>query len=131
MNLVAVNLSRINKTHDLQDVTIDNPITLDSYHIKLDMSQKYGSIGAKIMLIDLLDKFPNYSLAEVKLQVEKKSATQNIPFEMIKPSVHNISVEGTSITGQIRTITSQSISGTEIPYVNNGFEDITLNANNY
>ena len=44
--LGGINLSRINKTHDLQDVTIDNAITLDSYHIKLDMSQKYGSIGA-------------------------------------------------------------------------------------
>ena len=131
--LGGINLSRINKTHDLQDVTIDNPITLDSYHIKLDMSQKYGSIGAT----NNADRSTGQGLPKLFIGGskttggEKIKATQNIPFEMIKPSVHNISVEGTSITGQIRTITSQSISGTEIPYINNGFEDVTLNANNY
>ena len=131
--LGGINLSRINKTHDLQDVTIDNAITLDSYHIKLDMSQKYGSIGAT----NNADRSTGQGLPKLFIGGskttggEKIKATQNIPFEMIKPSVHNISVEGTSITGQIRTITSQSISGTEIPYINNGFEDITLNANNY
>ena len=29
----------------LSDVTIANPITLDSYHIKLDMSEKFGTLG--------------------------------------------------------------------------------------
>ena len=43
--LAGVSLARINKTHDLSDVTIANPITLDSYHIKLDMSEKFGTIG--------------------------------------------------------------------------------------
>ena len=131
--LGGINLSRINKTHDLQDVTIDNPITLDSYHIKLDMSQKYGSIGATNNTDRSTGQgFPKLFIGGSKTTGgEKIKATQNIPFEMIKPSVHNISVEGTSITGQIRTITSQSISGTEIPYINNGFEDVTLNANNY
>ena len=54
-----------------------------------------------------------------------------LPFEIIKPSIHNIAVEGTSISGQIRTVTTQSISGNEIPYVNAGFEDVVLNANNF
>ena len=58
-------------------------------------------------------------------------ATQNIPFEGVKPLVHNMTVEGTTLTAQIRTITSQSISGQEIPYVNAGFEDVSLNQNNY
>ena len=42
-----------------------------------------------------------------------------------------MTVEGTTLTAQIRTITSQSISGQEIPYVNAGFEDVSLNQNNY
>ena len=131
--LGGVNLSRINKTHDLQDVSISDPITLDSYHIKLDMSQKYGSLGIN----NNADRSTGQSYPKLFIGGSKSTggetvtATQNIPFEMIKPSIHNVSVEGTSISGQIRTITSQSISGTEIPYVNTGFEDITLNANNY
>ena len=57
--------------------------------------------------------------------------TQNVPFEGVKPLVHNMTVEGTTLTAQIRTVTSQSISGTEIPYVDAGFEDLALNQNNY
>ena len=41
--LGGVNLSRINRAHNLDAATVPNPITLDSYHIKLDMSQKYGN----------------------------------------------------------------------------------------
>ena len=131
--LGGVNLSRINRTHDLQNVSVADPITLDSYHIKLDMSEKYGSLGIN----NNADRSTGQSFPKLFIGGSKSTggetvtATQNIPFEMIKPSIHNIAVEGTSISGQIRTITSQSISGTEIPYVNNGFEDVTLNANNY
>ena len=34
----GVNLQRINKTHDLNNVTVANPITFDSYNVKLDMT---------------------------------------------------------------------------------------------
>jgi len=39
--LGGVSLRRINKTHNLDDVTVSNPITFDSYNVKLDM----GSSG--------------------------------------------------------------------------------------
>jgi hypothetical protein len=45
--------------------------------------------------------------------------------------VHNVTVQGTSLSGELRTITGQSISGTEIPFVDNGFETISLNKTNY
>tara|TARA_B100001029_G_scaffold135219_1_gene114084 strand:- start:17 stop:760 length:744 start_codon:yes stop_codon:yes gene_type:complete len=35
------------------------------------------------------------------------------------------------MTGEIRTVTSQSMDGTELPYVDNGFESVTLNDNNW
>lgn len=35
--LGGVSLRRINKTHNLENVTVANPITFDSYNIKLDM----------------------------------------------------------------------------------------------
>ena len=38
----GVNLKRINKTHDLTHVTKENPINYDSYHIKIDMSEKFN-----------------------------------------------------------------------------------------
>jgi len=131
--LAGVSLARINKTHDLSNVTIANPITLDSYHIKLDMSEKFGTIGIN----DNADRSTGVGFPKLFLNASKSAggdnvrATKNIPFEIIKPSIHNIAVEGTSVSGQIRTVTTQSISGDEIPYVNAGFEDVVLNANNY
>tara|TARA_B000000532_G_scaffold118549_1_gene95197 strand:+ start:1266 stop:2066 length:801 start_codon:yes stop_codon:yes gene_type:complete len=54
-----------------------------------------------------------------------------MPFEIITPQVQNVTVPGTSITGELRTITSQSFSGTELPFVDAGFQDITINQKNY
>ena len=129
----GVSLARINKTHDLSDVTVTNPITLDSYHIKLDMSEKFGTIGIN----DNDDRSDNVGFPKLFLSTTKSGggdnirATKNIPFEIIKPSIHNITVEGTSLSAQLRTVTTQSISGNEIPYVNAGFEDVVINSNNY
>ena len=131
--LGGVSLARINKTHDLNDVTAADPITLDSYHIKLDMSEKFGTIGIN----DNADRSVGTSFPKLFINASKSTggsnvkATKNIPFEIIKPSVHNVTVEGTTLSAQIRTVTTQSISGTEIPYVNAGFEDVVLNTNNY
>jgi hypothetical protein len=58
-------------------------------------------------------------------------ATQNIPFELMTPSVQNITVQGTTINAEVRTITGSSISGNEIPFVNSGFEPVTINKTNY
>ena len=126
--LGGVSLARINKTHDLNDVTAADPITLDSYHIKLDMSEKFGTIGVN----DNADRSVGTSFPKLFVNASKSTggsnvkATKNIPFEIIKPSVHNVTVEGTTLSAQIRTVTTQSISGTEIPYVNSGFEDVVI-----
>ena len=62
---------------------------------------------------------------------QKTRATQNMPFEILTPIVQNVSVRGTSITGEVRTITSQSIDGNEIPWLDAGFESITPNSSNF
>ena len=136
--LGGVSLARVNRAHTLSAATVPNPITLDSYHIKLDMAQKYGngntdSLGAT----NNADRSVNTPFNKLFIGGNKSTggenvkATQNIAFEGIKPLVHNITVEGTTLTATVRTTTAQSISGDEIPYVNAGFEDITLNQNNY
>jgi hypothetical protein len=132
--LSGVSLARINKTHDLNEVTIADPINLDSYHIKLDMSQKYGTSGqsANADRSSSVSGFPKLFIgASDSTGGSNVQATKNIPFEVIKPSIHNLAPEGTTVTAQMRTTTSQSISGNEIPYINAGFEDVALNQNNY
>ena len=129
--LAGVNLARINKTHDLNDVTVTNPITFDSYNIKLDMSTKYDANGAND------DRSNDAGFPKLFLNSNKSSggykirASQNMPFEVIRPLIHNVTVQGCSLSGELRTTTATSFSGTEIPWINNGFEPIAVNQTNY
>ena len=125
--LGGVSLFRINKTHDLRNATVSNPITFDSYTIKLDMGPSAVSTGRSDG-----NGFPQLFINKTKSAggVDIK-ATQNIPYEIITPQVHNTTVTGTSIGAAIRTVSSVSLSGNEIPYIDNGFQGITLNTANY
>jgi hypothetical protein len=123
--LSGVSLKRINITHNLEDVTVSNPITFDSYNVKLNMTANGNdrSVGTG---------FPKLYLNNSKSTGGYNTkATQNIPFELVTPMIQNLTVQGTSLSAEIRTITGQSISGNEIPYVNNGFESISVNKTNY
>jgi hypothetical protein len=123
--LDGVSLKRINTTHYLKNVTVSNPISFDSYNIKIQMD------------LNGVDRSTGSSFPKLYLNQTKSAggfnikATQNIPFELVTPSVQNITVQGTSINAEMRTITGSSISGNEIPFTDSGFEPVTLNKTNY
>ena len=125
--LGGVSLRRINKQHELSTVDtsiINEPITLDSYHIKLDMSS------------DGIDRSVETSLPKLYINETKSaggsdiSASNNIQFELIEPIIPNTTVNGTSISGSIKTIQGTSISGNESPFLDVGFEPISIYENN-
>jgi hypothetical protein len=123
--LNGVSLNRINKTHNLNDVTISEPISFDSYHIKLDMSSdgidRSFDNGYPVLYSNQTKSTGGYNIR----------ATQNMPFEIITPLVQNLTVHGTSLSAEARTVTGKSLSGNEIPFTDIGFEPITINAPNY
>lgn len=127
--LNGISLERINKTHDLSQVSNNYPIDFDSYHIKLDTSQiindnnddRSNNVGYPKLYANQTKSAGGYNI----------KASQNIPFEIITPMVENVTVNGTTLTGQVRTTTSQSLSGNEIPFVDAGFETVVLNESNY
>ena len=122
----GVNLNRINATHNLNNVTQLNPFTFDSYKVKIDMSATTGTDRSTDI------GHPKLYIGQTKSTGGKNiMATQNMPFEIITPQVQNLTVSGTNITAQVRTTTSKSFSGNEIPYIDAGFEDITINQKNY
>lgn len=121
----GISLRRINKTHYLQNATVSDPITFDSYNIKLDMSSDGTNRSTD-------SGYPKLYINKTRFAGGNNiKATQNIPFEIISPMVQNTTVSGTKLDGKIRTITGQSISGEEIPYQNSGFESVALNKSNY
>ena len=109
--LGGINLNRINRTHTLSDVTRLDPFTFDSYQVKIDTSATTGTDRSTDVGFPKLYITGNRSTGGSRVR-----ATQNMPFEIITPQVQNVTVPGTSITGELRTITSQSFSGTEIPF---------------
>ena len=126
----GVSLRRINKTHNLSDVTVSYPLTYDSYNVKLDMST---SGIARTDGVSFPRLYLNQSKSAGGVQAR---ATQNMPFEIIYPNVQNITVPGTSLTGELRTVSGSSLGdgsgeGIQIPFVNQGFEPINLNRTNY
>ena len=125
--LSGVSLTRINKTHTLSEATISNPISYDSYTIKLDMGASAVSIGRS----DGVSYPKLFANTTKSAGGNDTKATQNIPFEIIHPQVHNTTVNGTSISAAIRTVSSVSISGNEIPHIDNGYQPATLDTDNY
>jgi len=124
--LSGVSLRRINKTHNLSDVTAADSISFDSYTIKLDTSSNTGiarstSSGYPTLYLNQTKSAGGYNI----------KASQNMPFEIITPMVQNVTVTGTSLSSEIRTISASSISGNEIPFIDTGFDNITLNQVNY
>jgi hypothetical protein len=125
--LGGISLRRINKQHELSMVDtsiINEPITLDSYHIKLDMSS------------DGIDRSVETSLPKLYINETKSaggsdiSASNNIQFELIEPIIPNTTVNGTAISGSIKTIQGTSISGNESSFLDVGFEPISIYENN-
>ena len=126
--LSGISLRRINKTHNLADVDkteISTPIKFDSYHIKLDMGS--SGIGRSDGL-----SFPKlYANQSKSAGGYNTKATQNIQYEIITPNIQNLTVQGTSLSAEIKTISGVSISGNEIPFIDKGYQPISLNKSNY
>ena len=121
----GISLRRINKTHNLENVTVSNAINFDSYNIRIDNSSDGidRSVGTSYPVL--------YANETKSVGGYNIRATQNIPYEIITPLVHNVTVKGTNVSGSIRTVTGVSMSGNEVPFVNNGVESIAINKSNY
>ena len=76
--------------------------------------------------------FPRLYVGKTKSAgVYKTRATQNMPYEIITPIVQDLTVPGTNLSAEVRTTTAQSLSGSETPFINAGFEAISVNQSNY
>ena len=126
----GVSLRRINLTHNLANVTDSNPITLDSYKIKLDM-------GANGIGRTSAESYPLLKLKETKSDGGTViHATQNMPFEIITPMIQNTTVTGTSLSAEIKTVSGSSVNtgsgqGSDTPFVVQSVESVGINKINY
>ena len=123
----GVSLRRINTTHSFADVDNSLQPTLDGYHIKINTTAsgngitRDGTGGTKKL------KFSDTE----SLGGELVRATQNIQFEAVTPLVEFMTPSDTNITGQIRTVSGTSASGTESSFADQGFEPVSLTGVTY
>ena len=135
--LGGVSLRRINVTHRLDRVTDrdPNPISFDHYTIKINnagtddtegVNRSTGSQGFPILYANETKSTGGYNT----------KATQNIPFQIISPQIQNTTVPGTVVSATMRTVSGSSLGngmgqGTDLPFMDQGYETITLNKSNY
>jgi hypothetical protein len=132
--LNGVSLRRINKTFTLSDSTETDSIGLDYYKVKVDFTNG-GNVAA--LPQGQTNRSGGSALGRLYFKQTKSSgggnikATQNIPFEIVRPIVDSTVLPGTSISSKIRTVSGTSISGNELSYNDAGFTEINLDSNNY
>lgn len=132
--LNGISLRRINKTHTLQDATVSDPIGLDYYNIKINTSQDGKTDALPNGQVDrsVGTSFPKLYTNQTKSTGGSQiTATQNIQYEIIKPIVQTQSLTGTTLKSKVRTVSGTSVDGSETSFVDKGFEEISLNANNF
>lgn len=140
--LAGVSLNRINKTHSLADADQSTyPNDLDYYYIKISQS---GIAG--VAMTDRSSLNPNgfpelyfnadrscgsYDTVPLVSSNRSPKATQNIPFNAIRPNVQMILPAGTSVSARARTFSGSTPDSSLIAFLDQGYENVSLNETNY
>ena len=130
----GVSLRRVNKNHTLQDSIVTDDIDLDYYHVKINMSQDGKTDPLPNGQVDrsVGTSFPKLYINETKSTGGSTvNATQNIQYEIVRPNIQVMSLNGTNVSAKTRTISGTSVDGEEFSFIDKGFNDINLNSNNY
>ena len=131
--LSGVSLRRINslatRKHTISDVSSGlgtESITADSYYVKIDNSANGVNRSSDSAASPQLS-FANNAFAGG----EEVKATKNIQFDAIIP-VYDVFTPSTVTfaSGAVRTVSGTSIDGSEVPFIDQGFESIQLNTLN-
>ena len=115
--LNGVSLTRINRNHNLSsNATISGARGIDIYHI--EFARPSGKDSGDTML--------NFSDDRVLGGTDAR-ATQNYQFNEIIPQFNGITPINTNVSASLRTVSGQSAGGSEISFIDQGYEPVTLN----
>jgi len=118
--LNGVSLRRINKTHDMGSVDR----TIDGYYIQIDRSNRNTD--------DTPNQEPQLSFNTNSLVGGNLAeATQNVQFNYIAPNFDVVTPgDATSASARIRTVSGTSVDGSEVSFLDQGYEPVGLNTIN-
>ena len=127
----GVSLRRINNTHDISDTDID----MDSYYLEINRSNFDSNATNRASDQGSSGTPANSPLLSFNSEAfcggNYVNATQNIQFNSIVPQIALLSPSSsTSSTGQVRTISGTSVSGSEISFLDQEYEPVQLGVEN-
>jgi hypothetical protein len=135
--LNGVSLRRINKTHNFSDTDlITYPTDLDYYYIKVGMSSRgldrtpSNGLGYPALYFNADKSCGSYDTVPLMGSPKGPKATQNIPFNVIRPNFQTLLPQKTSISAKARTFSGSSPDSDLTPFLDQGFVDVSLNSNN-
>ena len=137
--LNGVSLRRINSSHKFIDSDLSiYPIDVDHYWVKVGVSSRGvdratgNASGFPELFFNENKSGGSYDQQYVQVGVPYgPMATQNIPFNIVRPNVATLLPEGTDINARIRTFSGNSPDGNLEAFVDQGYEPISLANNNY
>ena len=129
----GISLRRINKIHDLQDVTIANdPLGVDFYHIKIDTaSNGLDRSSSQYDPTDASTKLPLKIRTNGLGGGPEARSTYNIPFSIVIPKFELLNPSGTTIAAKLRTVTGGTVNGNEPAFIDQGFANVNMHEPNY
>ena len=119
--LNGVSLRRINTTHNVSAIQMG----LDSYNIQIDRTTN----GVDRSADNDATSAPQLSFDDDSdLGGSQIKASENIQFSSVVPNYYIASPgSSTSASAKIRTVTGTSVDGSEVSFLDNGFENVELN----
>ena len=117
--LNGVSLRRVNKTHDMG--SLDR--TIDQYYLQIDRSNRNTDDNASAE--PQLSFSTNALVGGANIE-----ASQNVQFNYIAPNFSLVTPGETSATATVRTVSGTSVNGTEVSFLDQGYEAIGINTVN-
>ena len=118
--LNGISLTRINTNHNMPtDSTIKAAVDLDKYYLQINRTDRSAG-DTQLSFTD-----------ENSVGGRNISGTRNIQYNTVLPQVNIITPgENTTVSAQIRSVSGTSADGSEVSFVDNGFESVQINEQN-
>jgi len=135
--LNGVSLRRINKIHNFSDTNLTKyPTDLDYYYIQVGMNSRGldrtpgNALGYPALFFKDDKSCGSYDTVPLLGSPKGPKASQNIPFNIIRPNFAIMTPQKTNISAKARTFSGSSPDSTLTSFLDQGFVDVTLNSNN-
>jgi len=119
--LNGVSLARLNTLYDMSaDVSLKSEKDADKYCVQFSRGDR-ATGDTQLSFTD-----------QKSLGGDEVRASQNLQFNTIIPQINVITPgQTTNVTSEIRTVTGTSAGGSEIPFIDEGYESVELNQPNF